>query len=117
MQTGTSHANWSVDSTRAAIGVGNVQTGLEYLKDNSIATRADSYLWRLEFNAAYQEFEQQLAVVRSCMAELNQLKGSAAFSRSSRQFVNAAPRLIADLDYIRKLVIDEFPAISDAISA
>jgi CHAT domain len=117
VQAGALPGSWSVDSTRTAMGLGKVQTGLRYLRDNSITTRTDSYLWRLEFNAAYQEFEHKLTAVRAYMAELNDATGPASFSRSNQRFISAAPRLISELDNIRNLVLDEFPAISDAVSA
>ncbi len=94
------------------MGLGKVQTGLRYLRDNATATRAESYLWRLQFDISYRDFERRLAEVRVCMTELNEARGPTALSRSSQRFKSAAPLLISELDNIRKLVVDEFPAVS-----
>lgn len=112
LQAGGPSGNWNVDSTRTAMGLGKVHSGLRYLRDNATATRADSYLWKLQFDIAYRDFERKLADVRACMTELNEARGSTALSRSSQRFKSAAPRLISELDNIRRLVVDEFPAVS-----
>lgn len=114
VQVGARPGNFSVDSTRAAMGIGKVRNGLRYFRDNLTVARADSYLWKLEFEAAYNEVGHRLTEVGTCMAELSQAGGSAAFSQSCQRFRSVAPSLISELDNIRRLVIDEFPAVSHA---
>ena len=112
MQAGTEPGNWPVVSTSTAMGLSKVQRGLRHVRDNATATRAESYLWRLEFDVAYRKFESKLSEVRDCMTELNQARGPTALSRGSQRFRSAAPRLISELDNMRRLVIDEFPAVA-----
>ena len=112
LQAGESSGKWNVDSTRTAMGLGKVQSGLRYLRDNATATRAESYLWRLQFDISYRDLERRLAEVRDCMTELNQARGPTALFRGSQRFKSAAPRLISELDNIRRLVFDEFPAVA-----
>jgi hypothetical protein len=103
--------NWNVNSTKTAMGIGKVQSGLRYLRDNATPTRAESYLWKLQFDIAYRDFERKLGEVRACMTEVNAARGPAALSRSSQRFKSAAPLLISELDNLRRLVVDEFPAV------
>lgn len=112
MQAGTEPGNWPAVSTSTAMGLGHVERGLRYVRDNATATRAESYLWRLEFDVAYRKFESKLFEVRDCMTELNQARGPTALSRGSQRFRSTAPRLISELDNMRRLVIDEFPAVA-----
>ena len=112
LQTDGPSGNWSVDSTKTAMGLGKVHSGLRYLRDNATASCAESYRWKLQFDIAYRDFERKLAEVRACMTELNAARGPTALSRSSQRFKSAAPLLISELDNIRKLVVDEFPAVS-----
>jgi CHAT domain len=111
LHSGSQPDNWRVDSTRAAMGLGIVQRGLRYLRDNAVPTRVDSYLWRLQFDASYKEVERKISLVRDSMTELSQAAGSAAFSRGSQRFRSASQRLMPELDNISKLVFNEFPAL------
>jgi hypothetical protein len=112
MQAGTEPGNWLVVSTSTAMGLSQVERGLRYVRDNATATRAGSYLWRLEFDVAYRRFESRLSEVRDCMTELNQARGPTALSRGSQRFRSEAPRLMSELDNMRRLVINEFPVVA-----
>jgi hypothetical protein len=117
LQVGSRPGNWRVDSTRAAMGLGRVQKGLKYLRDNMTPNRADSYVWRLEFDAGCTEIERKISLVRAAMSEVGEATGRATVSQDSQRFRSAAERLVPELDNIRRLVIDEFPVISHIASA
>jgi CHAT domain len=117
LQVSSRPGNWRVDSTRAAMGLGRVQKGLKYLRDNMTPKRVDSYIWRLEFDVGCTEIERKISLVRAAMSEVGEGIGRATVSQDSQRFRSAAERLVPELDNIRRLVIDEFPVISHIASA
>jgi hypothetical protein len=117
LQLGSRPEDWRVDSTRAAMGLGKVQKGLKYLRDNMAIHRVDSYVWRLEFDAGYTELERKISLVRAAMSEVGEATGPRTYSQRSQRFRSAAERLAPELDNIRRLVIGEFPVVSRVASA
>jgi len=113
-QVGSRPENWRVDSTLTAMGLGKAQRGLRFLGDNMTPHRADSYVWRLQFDLGRTDVEGKISLVQAAMSEISEASGPTAFSRASRRFRADAERLLRALDNIHGLVLEEFPVRAPA---